>query len=354
MRTVAMIPTYNEADVVSQIIEHLSSQGINVVILDDGSTDGTYEACLSYLGKEALSVERQATEKLEWATILRKLYRMALRFSPDWVLLNAADEFLESPNRELSLSDAIEIEAEKGYNLIQFNNFEFWPTERDHDNLEETDVRKRLKYYTWNDDVQYRCWKAYPDMKVDQGGSHFPSFPAGISANISPNKFVLRHYKIRSYEHGLRKVFAERLSRYTSEERNLGWHVHYDNFEKDRRYFVIDSTKLTKYNDDGNWKLIKTFDGTFGACPPVDGATILLREENRRLLADLTREQLVDRISILTEQLRELERQNADLKGSVALRITKKLPFDKHARKLFPKQRGPLARNETSCKNPRE
>jgi hypothetical protein len=75
---------------------------------------------------------------------------------------------------------------------------------------------------------------------------------------------VLRHYRIRSYEQGLKKVFEERLPRYSPSELERGWHRHYSNFTKAKESFVIDSSKLTKYDEDGKWNL----DANFGAWPP--------------------------------------------------------------------------------------
>jgi glycosyltransferase involved in cell wall biosynthesis len=267
MRIVGLMPVYNESDIVEQAIDHLISQGIELVLIDDGSADGSYEICSTFLGKGVLSRERLSNKYFEFQLILQRLFETAQNYAPDWTLLSGADEFLESPYRGLTLKDAIELESSKGHNLIQFDNFEFWPTEKDHDS-KESDVRKRLRYYSWQDDFQFLCWKVYPGMTVHETGGHIPRFPEGVPVRVSPNKFVLRYYKIRSYEHGLRKVFRERLPRYSPELRKKGWHVRYDNFGKERNYFVIDSNKLTKYEENGNWNLTKTFDGSFGAWNP--------------------------------------------------------------------------------------
>jgi hypothetical protein len=177
------------------------------------------------------------------------------------------------------LKESIESEDMKGYNLIQFNNFEFFPTEKDL-SKSEPDVRERLKHYTWNDDIQFRCWKTYPDIKVSTTAGHYPTFPANIKCKIAKTKYVLRHYRIRSYRQGLRKVFTDRLPRYPPEERKLGRHVHYDNFKPDPSYFIIHSGNLKEYMDDGGWIVKKTFDWTWGvqgkpwANPPKSSMTV--------------------------------------------------------------------------------
>src|SRR5208283_5249448 len=122
--------------------------------------DGSYEICRKFVGKGVLRVERLLTERHELRLMRRELYKLALEYSPEWVLRSDADEFLESPYRGLTLSEAIEIEALKGHNLIQFDNFEFWPTEKDRTSRVR-DVRKRIRYYSWHDDDQFRCWKVY-------------------------------------------------------------------------------------------------------------------------------------------------------------------------------------------------
>jgi len=313
MRIVGMIPVYNESDIVEQVVSHLLSQGVQLVIIDNGSNDGSYEICRKFVGKGVLRIERLWTERHEWRLMLQELYKLALEHGPDWALLNGADEFLESPYRGLTLSEAIKSEAAKDHNLIQFDNFEFWPTEKDH-NSRVRDVRRRLRYYSWQDDFQFRCWKVYPSMTIDEFGSHKPSFPPGVDERVSPNKFVLRHYKIRSYEHGLRKVFSERLPRYSPHELVLGWHGHYDNFTRDEHHFIIDSQQLTRYNDDGNWSLTKTFDGSFGACNLPSTAS------------------LQGEISELREEIKRLE-------NSYALRLARRVPFGSRIRKLLASKR---------------
>ncbi len=322
-----MIPVYNEADMVGQVIEHLTSQGIKLVVLDNGSTDGSFEIIKHYVSKDILSVQRIVTEKFELTLMLRKLFAMAIEQNPDWILLSGADEFLESPYRGFSLNKAIMIEAERGYNLIQFNNFEFFPAEIDHDS-QEKDVKRRLRYYSWHDDDQFRCWKVYPGMNIDEFGGHKPSFPPGVEMRVSPNKFILRHYKIRSYEHGLRKVFRERLPRYAPEQRAKGWHIHYDNIGTSRDYFVIDSSKLTRYDDDGNWNLAKTFDGSFGAWNPPFG-----NENISKLQNDINK--LMRELDGLHGELRKRDLFITELNNSLALRLARRIPFGAHIRRLL-------------------
>jgi len=278
-----MIPVYNESDIIESVIGYLVSQGVELVILDNGSTDGSYELCSKFVGKGVLSVARLVTERLELDLLIEKLYEMALQHSPDWILLNAADEFIESPYPGLTLKNAIEYEDGKSYNMIQFNNFEFWPTEVDQ-NSHESDVRKRIKYYTFNDDLQFRAWKNLPGITVTGTAGHYPTFPGDVTIRVSRSKYILRHYRIRSYQHGLKKVFSERLPRYRSDELEKGMHVHYNNFRPEMRFFIINSNNLNRYSEDGKWITKKTFDWTWGlkakpwANPPTSHLQVRLAD----------------------------------------------------------------------------
>jgi Mg2+ and Co2+ transporter CorA len=116
-------------------------------------------------------------------------------------------------------------------------------------------------------------------------------------------------------------VFKERLPRYSPQELRMGWSVHYNNFTRDEHNFIIQSRKLTKYNEDGNWNLTKTFDGSFGAWNPPSVTEKLsnLQTEIRRL-----------------EELNQSYREEIErLQSSYALQLARKVPFGAHMRKLL-------------------
>jgi len=284
------MPVYNEADIVGQVIEHLRKQKIDMIIADDASSDATVKICERYIQRGVLEVLKERPhERWDMRRQKARLHETARKYEPDWELVCGGDDFLESPYRGLTVNDAIKMEQDKGYNLIQFNCFEFWPTEKDPQDV--MDVRKRIRYYSWNDDMQFRCWHVSSEMPIIRVDGHLPEFKQGSPLRVSPNKFVLRHYRFRSYEHGLRKVFMERLPRYSPEEREAGMHHQYDKFERDRRHFVLDSSRLTRYEEDGNWNLIRTFGGPLDFWQPESSnqRLIAMQDEIRALQAKLNK-----------------------------------------------------------------
>ena len=47
---------------------------------------------------------------------------------------------------------------------------------------------------------------------------------------------MLRHYPIRSQEHGERKVLRDRQPRWNAVERERGWHTQYDQIQTDTTF----------------------------------------------------------------------------------------------------------------------
>jgi len=153
------------------------------------------------------------------------------------------------------LKDAISEEASKGYNLIQFNGFNFFMT--DDDNLSANSIRERMKYYSFSRDYLYRAWKVYPGIYPNDG--HIPIFPYDQKYVVSPRKMVLRHYRFRSTLQAEKKM-KERLSRIKgTAEFRTGWHVQYDKIKKENFSKKIDHNILTKYFEDNQWNLKKKF-----------------------------------------------------------------------------------------------
>ncbi len=253
MKIVGMLPVFNDEDIIQEVIEHLLSQGINLVVLDNGSTDKTYEICKKFVGKGVLQLNQYKSDHYDWSTILRMLYDMALRESPDWVLRSDSDEFLESGMKNITLKQAIEKVESKGYNLIQFDTFDFFMTDDDNNNAKS--VRKRLRYYSWTADFDYRAWKVVPGIRVEDAGGHYPIFPQEVKYRIYPKKFVERHYKFRSQSQW-EKNLKDRLPRIKdTAESKIGWHDHYKKIMKYDNALIVDSKNLTRYNEDGKWNL---------------------------------------------------------------------------------------------------
>jgi len=246
-----MLPVYNEQEIVGEVIEHLLSEGLDLVVLDNGSTDGSYEVCKKFAEKGLIVLEQYSSPSFNWPLVLRMLYDMALRKNPDWLVRSSQDEFLESGISNVSLKEAIIKEDEKGCNLIQFDEFEFFMT--DADNLQAKSTRERFPYYSWQDVFHYRAWKYNPGIRVEDAGGHIPIFPRNIKYKIANRKFVHRHYRYRNKQQAI-KNNLDRLNRLKgSTEGKLGWNAHWKTIAERGGPSVVDHKLLTKYLEDNNW-----------------------------------------------------------------------------------------------------
>ncbi|HXH84697.1 MAG TPA: glycosyltransferase family 2 protein [Candidatus Tectomicrobia bacterium] len=249
-RVVAIMSAFNEEDIIGQVVGHLIDEGILVYLLDHGSTDDTVAEVEPYLGKGLLAIDRLPSATpldVSWESVLRRKEALAAELEADWFIHHDADEFRESPWPRMTLVEAIRTVDALGYNAIDFEVLNFWPT---HDRFHRgDDVRAEFRFYEHapdHDKLQVKCWKkADGPVVLTATGGHDVTFP---DRRVFPIRFLLRHYPIRGQAHGERKVFRERRLRFAA-ERSRGWHVQYDGIEPGHR-FVRSPGTLTAYDPD--------------------------------------------------------------------------------------------------------
>jgi hypothetical protein len=244
---VAIISAYNEADIIEQVVDDLVTQGVQIYLLDDGSTDGTAAAVERHVGRGVIGIERLAPAAFDWERILVRKAQLAAELDASWFIHHDADEFRESPWPNLSLREAIRRVDALGYNAIDFAGLDFWPTAQAV--AQGADIRRALTMYSElapYDRVQIRCWKKTAIVDLAASGGHEAQFP---ERRVFPIRFILRHYPIRGQAHGERKVFAERRNRFLTGERERGWHVQYDHLHEGAS-FIKDASTLTPFDAD--------------------------------------------------------------------------------------------------------
>jgi glycosyltransferase involved in cell wall biosynthesis len=227
-RVLAIIPTFNEADVIVPSVGALLDQGVAVHVVDNWSTDGTVDLVTAAFG-ERVTVERfpkdGPTDLYQWDEQLARISEVARSAECNWVISHDADERRHGPWRGLDLRAALyRVEAE-GYNAVDHTVVDFPPIddgfapgsdyERYFTHFEPTEVVANR--------IQIKAWKTRDGVELISGG-HEAMFPG---RRVHPFNFLLKHYPIRSQAHGERKVFAERKPRILDEERGRH-HTHYD------------------------------------------------------------------------------------------------------------------------------
>ena len=90
---VAVMPVYNEADVILSTLRHLIAQGIEVYVLDNHSTDATAQLARSLLGHGVIAIETcpaEPTAYYEWEPLLRRVESLSETLDANWLMLHDA------------------------------------------------------------------------------------------------------------------------------------------------------------------------------------------------------------------------------------------------------------------------
>ena len=257
MKIVIMLRTINDEDIIQEIIEHYLSQDLELVILDNGSTDRTFDICEKFLNKGVLKIHKYHSKYFDNIQTLKIIYDIALTFDPDWVGVVDSDEFHETGYKNTTLKDVL-IQADKeGYNLIQSDDFEFFLT--NDDNESKKSVKDRLRHYSYGGEFLFRFWKCIPGTFFGKHVGHYPIFPEGYRYKIYPKKMILRHYPQRSTEHALRKMSMKMRNRSEDNEDSPLIDLHEKKMLSQDFSSNVDPGLLAKYEEDGLWDLQRRY-----------------------------------------------------------------------------------------------
>jgi hypothetical protein len=245
-RVVAFMAAYNEEDIIVQSIKKWTDQGVSVRVLENWSTDSTYELAKSLEGQLPVTVERfpQAgpSAYFDWGAMLQRIEALSKQIEADWFVRRGADEVLVSPWPGVSYKDALYLVDQAGFNCVDHTIVEFHPvddefqTGMDHEAYFRHFDLKNLSHQR-----QRKAWKnSGQSISTVASAGHDVRFDG---RRVYPFRFLLKHYSFRSQRHGERKVFRERKTRWNPIERAKGWHVHYDSIDAGHKFVQSASEK---------------------------------------------------------------------------------------------------------------
>ncbi|MCX8009673.1 MAG: glycosyltransferase family 2 protein, partial [Ignavibacteria bacterium] len=133
-KILAIISTFNEEDIIECVLKDFNKNGIDVYIIDDGSTDSTVDIASKFLNINVINIEKfnSSSEKFEkgkynWELILKRKEVLASLLEYDWFIHADADEFFESPWLNSTLKESIFFVDSLNYNAIYFKLYNFRP-----------------------------------------------------------------------------------------------------------------------------------------------------------------------------------------------------------------------------------
>jgi hypothetical protein len=247
----AVIPAYNEVDIIDPVIDRLLAQGIRVHLIDNWSTDGTFERVSDLAaGNDRVTIERfpadAAPERCEWASVVRRVEQVAAGDEADWIVFQDADEVRRPPWPGIGLRDGIWAVDRVGYTLVDHTVVNFRPV--DFTDYTGMDPLEHFTHFEFGqhpgDFAQLKTWKRSPEVTFAGLGGHRARFD---DARVYPLKFTNLHFPIRSQAHGRRKILHDRRQRFSPEDLARGWHGHYD-FVGEETTLVWDAARLNPYD----------------------------------------------------------------------------------------------------------
>lgn len=255
-RVVAFMAAYNEEDIIVQSIRKWTEQGVRVHVLENWSTDSTYELAKSLEGQLPVTVERfpaaGPSQFFEWGAMLERFEALSAEIDADWFVRRGADEILTPPWPGMSYRDGLYLVDRSGFNCVDHTALDFNPVD---DGFEPgMDHEAYFQHFEFGTLPSYfrqqKAWKncGRPIQMAASGGHDLPF----EGQRVYPFKFLLKHYPVRSQQHGERKVFRERKARWNPLERARGWHRQYDAVRAGHRFVQEESGQLVFVEEDFN------------------------------------------------------------------------------------------------------
>lgn len=234
-KVAAVIHSFNEIDILPEVVNHLVRQGVDVYLFDNWSTDGTWELALELHSAGLLRrLERfpdEAKNEYDWAQLLKHTEEISQDIDADWVIHYDADELRYSPWPGVTLVDGISWACSLGYNAIDFTviDFRFIAGRPDiagnyEASLSHFEFGRRSGHF-----LQIKAWRNRQKVQLVDSGGHEALFE---NRRVFPLKFLTKHYPLRNSVQARRKIFEERLPRVQREQAERGWHTHYHPFER--------------------------------------------------------------------------------------------------------------------------
>lgn len=130
-KILAIIAVFNEVDFIEKSITHFLENEVDVHILDNWSTDGSYEIVQKLAEKnKRLTFERfpeKAQTEFFFKNILTRKQQIAKEGKYDWYFHSDSDEIRTPPWKDKTLNEAISLVDELGFNAIDFTVIDFRP-----------------------------------------------------------------------------------------------------------------------------------------------------------------------------------------------------------------------------------
>jgi glycosyltransferase involved in cell wall biosynthesis len=236
----AIVAVRNELPYLSVLLPKLAEDGIDVVILDNESTDGSHQLYDEFAGKSIVSVDTiPYGGAFSLADQLIAKQAVISRLHHDWVIHVDADEIFEHRDEGLTLRDAIQSASDRGFNAVDFDEFIFLPEPgEDYVGRNFFTGMRRYYYFRPKANRQNRAWKRAANLSNLEFGGHKLE---GANLSIDPVIHVKRHYIALSEPHVQNKYVGRTFAR---DEVARGWHHNRLDIPAEKLLFPVSDDRL--------------------------------------------------------------------------------------------------------------
>jgi glycosyltransferase involved in cell wall biosynthesis len=231
----AVLAFRNERQYLANSLRHLVRNDIRFALIDNESNDGSRDIALrSEFANHLVSLTSLPFRgSFDLSEQLRAKAQVIATLEADWVMHIDADEIMHSYRPGETLREAIWRSDQNGYNVIDFDEYVFLPTDTPY----QADIggHQPIRDYYFFQPMQprlMRAWKKSAGLKIRSGGHLL----TGRKAAMDPERMALRHYIFLDQEHAFSK-YAER--KFSNKDLSQGWH--YNRLNKARESFRFPS-----------------------------------------------------------------------------------------------------------------
>lgn len=174
---ILLVQSYNEKDMINNFLDDVSSSFDAIILLDDGSTDGTYEIAKNRKLILKVKKNRLFFNDLENRNILLDIVSF---YNTEWIVFLDVDERLDKRFLDFSFTKNLEI------NVVSFNLIHLW----------NSPVKYNAEYPFSNKGIQlkYRMFRNIGRTQIltDKKALHFSLVP--YLSNLFKSRLLILHY----------------------------------------------------------------------------------------------------------------------------------------------------------------
>jgi glycosyltransferase involved in cell wall biosynthesis len=196
-----VVLSYNDVDVIADVVGHLLANDHDVVVWDNGSTDGTLDRLHELAGdlRELRCVPQEEAGLYEIYGAMSEHLLSGLAQCYDWISWPDSDEILLGDDPAESYSAFVDRLAASPFDWCRFENWNFWWTEEDDQTIASPVARVRHYALFADCSPRIRAWRAACTNIRQFNHNRLPGTRYPLPARLC-------HYPMRSAEQARAKL----------------------------------------------------------------------------------------------------------------------------------------------------